>query len=462
MLESTWETLARIEPGLALAGLLGLVVGAALGALLTWALHARLNRRLRESFQTISAEALDRSSDRLLTLAGERLGALERASSDELARREAAVDALVRPLRESLARVDEKLQRVETERQGHYESLTKHLELVALAHRDLGRQTQQLTQALKTPNVRGRWGELQLRRVVELAGMLDHCDFHEQVTLSGHDTGGGGGTGRGPGAGGGAGGRTGAGVGAGVGAGGGVGTGPGAGPGAGPSGVRDPDAQGRLRPDLVVHLPGGRRIVIDAKAPLQAYLEASESADEDQRHRLLSDHARHVRRHLDALGARAYWSRLEGSPEFVILFLPGEPFFSAALAHDPGLIERGVERRVLIAGPTTLIALLRAISYGWQQERMAENAAAVSRIGRELFDRIRSLGERFDDLGRKLDGAVGAYNAAVGSFESRVQVSARRMAALGIAGDDDALPEPPRLDRPTRRTTPTPDPDPPP
>lgn len=452
MLESTWETLARIDPELALAGLLGLVVGAVLGALLTWALHARLARRLRESFQTLSAEALDRSSDRLLALAGERLGALERASSDELARREAAVDALVRPLRESLARVDEKLQRVETERQGHYESLTKHLELVALAHRDLGRQTQQLTQALKTPNVRGRWGELQLRRVVELAGMLDHCDFHEQVTLSGN--------GHGPSHGGGAGAtaRAGAGLSTGTGAGASAGAGARAGASAGTS--RDPDAQGALRPDLIVHLPGGRRIVIDAKAPLQAYLEASESADEDDRHRLLTDHARHVRRHLDALGARAYWSRLEGSPEFVILFLPGEPFFSAALAHDPGLIERGVERRVLIAGPTTLIALLRAISYGWQQERMAENAAAVSRIGRELFDRIRSLGERFDDLGRKLDGAVGAYNAAVGSFESRVQVSARRMAALGIAGEDDTLPEPPQLERATRRTTPSPDPDP--
>lgn len=446
MLESTWRTLARIDPELALAGLLGLVLGAALGALLTWALHARLNRRLREAFQTLSAEALDRSSDRLLALAGERLGALERASSDELARREAAVDALVRPLRDSLARVDEKLQRVETERQGHYESLTKHLELVALAHRDLGRQTQQLTQALKTPNVRGRWGELQLRRVVELAGMLEHCDFHEQVTLAGNGTGHGAANGAGAGAGVRAGSSTRA------------GSAPGAGYGAGAA--RDPDTPGRLRPDLVVHLPGGRRIVIDAKAPLQAYLEASESADEDQRHRLLCDHARHVRRHLDDLGARAYWSRLEGSPEFVILFLPGEPFFSAALAHDPGLIERGVERRVLIAGPTTLIALLRAISYGWQQERMAENAAAVSRIGRELFDRIRSLGERFDDLGRKLDGAVGAYNAAVGSFESRVQVSARRMAALGIAGEDDELPEPPQLDRPTRRTTPSPDLDP--
>jgi DNA recombination protein RmuC len=366
-----------IGPELVLAALLGLLLGGVLGALLTSLLHARTSRRLRDSFQTLSAEALDRSSERFLMLASERLGALERASSDELARREAAVDSLVRPLRESLSRVDEKLQRVEAERQGHYESLTKHLELVATSHRELERQTHQLTQALRTPNVRGRWGELQLRRVVELAGMLDHCDFREQVTLE--------------------------------------------------------DAAGRSRPDLVVHLPGGRQVVIDAKAPLQAYLEASEATDEDVRRGLLGDHARHVRRHLDALGARSYWSQLEASPEFVVLFLPGEPFFAAALSHDPELIERGVDRRVLIAGPTTLIALLRAISYGWQQERMAENATAVSKLGRELFERIRTLNERFGSLGRKLDGAVEAYNAAVGSFESRVQVSARRMAELGVA-----------------------------
>jgi DNA recombination protein RmuC len=391
-------SISAIEPEIALVGLLGLLMGALLGALFTSIVRSRMNGRLRDSFQALSAEALDRSSERFLALARERLGALERSNVSELAKREAAVDALVRPLQESLSRVDEKLQRVETERQGHYESLTKHLELVATSSRELERQTQQLGQALRTPNVRGRWGELQLRRVVELAGMLDHCDFREQVTLG------------------------------------------------------DPD--GRSRPDLVVYLPGGRQVVVDAKAPLQAYLEASEADDEDSRRRLLGDHARHVRRHLDGLGARSYWSKLDASPEFVILFLPGEPFFASALAHDPELIERGVDRRVLIAGPTTLIALLRAISHGWQQEQMTENATLVSKLGRELFDRIRALNERFETLGKKLEGTVEAYNATIGSFESRVQVSARRMAELGVAKSVD-LPEPSLIDRRVRMPTAT-------
>jgi len=363
----------------ALGATLGLVLGLALGAGITAILLSRTNARLSDRFQSLSSEALDRTSERFLSLAGERLGALERSNVAALELREEAVDALVRPLRESLARVDEKLHKVETERVGHYESLTKHLELVATGHRQLVEHTQNLGQALRTPNVRGRWGELQLRRVVELAGMLEHCDFQEQVTIEGDDK--------------------------------------------------------RSRPDLVVRLPGDRSIVIDAKAPLQAYLAASEADDDEARARHLDEHARHVRRHVDDLGGRNYWSKLEGSPEFVVLFLPGEPFFSSALSTDPELIERGVDRRVLLAGPTTLIALLRAVAYGWQQEAMAANAVEVSKLGRELFDRILSLNERFGSLGRKLDGAVEAYNVAMGTFESRVQVSARRMAELGVATD---------------------------
>lgn len=376
-----------------LAGVAGLFLGLFLGALVTALVTLRVSGRLRDRFQSLSSEALDRSSERFLALAGERLGSLERSNVEALAQREAAVDALVRPLRDSLARVDEKLQKVEIERQSHYRSLTKHLELVAKSHRELERQTQSLSQALHTPHVRGRWGELQLRRVVELAGMLEHCDFREQVTFESDGA--------------------------------------------------------RARPDLVVHLPGGRQVVIDAKAPLQAYLAASEATDESARARLLAEHARHVRRHLDDLSGRTYWSMLEASPEFVVLFLPGEPFFSAALAHDPELIERGVDHRVLLAGPTTLIALLRAVAYGWQQEEMAANAASVSKLGRELFDRILTLNERFSTLGRKLDGAVDAYNAALGSFETRVQVSARRMAELGVAPSSD-LPEIDPVDRQAR------------
>ncbi|MFK7895422.1 MAG: DNA recombination protein RmuC [Myxococcota bacterium] len=415
-LPEPWIAFAeRLAPGLppdwAAVGGLGLLVGAALGLLsglllglgLSTFFAARGQRRLQDRFASLSNEALDRNSERLLALAGERLGSLEHANLQELAKREAAVDALVRPLRESLSRVDEKLQKVETEREGHYQSLTKHLELVATSHRDLEKQTRNLTHALRTPNVRGRWGELQLRRVVELAGMLAHCDFQEQVSIE-----------------------------------------------------TDAEAPGhaegktsRARPDLIVRLPGDRLVVIDAKAPLQAYLAASEATDPAERDRLLDEHARHVRRHLDDLGARAYWSRLEQSPEFVVLFLPGEPFFASALARDPELIERGVDRKVLLAGPTTLIALLRAIAYGWQQEEMAKNAVIVSKLGRELFDRIHTLNERFQLLGKKLDGAVEAYNTAMGSFESRVQVSARRMAELGVAQSAE-LPSLPVVDRRAR------------
>jgi DNA recombination protein RmuC len=382
------------SPELALALLIGLVLGALFGAWITARLQGRLNRGLHDRFETLSALALDRTSERFLHLAGERLGSLERSNDATLAKREAAVDALVRPLQESLARVDAKLQQVETQRQGHHESLTRHLELVASANRLLEKETRNLGQALRSPNARGRWGELQLRRVVELAGMLEHCDFDLQSTLAN-------------------------------------------GAGSGTS-----DGSGGGRPDLIVRLPGNRSLAIDAKAPLSAYLAATEAPGDAERDAQLAQHARHVRRHLEELASRGYWSKLPGSPEFVVLFLPGEPFFSAALESDPELIADGAERRVLIAGPTTLIALLRAIAHGWQQEEMAENAAAVARIGRELFDRLVALNEKFGALGRKLDSAVDAYNQAIGSLESRVHVSARRMAELGVAQSValDALP----------------------
>lgn len=405
------------SPELALALVVGLVLGAAAGAFLTARIQASLNLRLHDRFEALSALALDRTSERFLNLAGERLGSLARASDASLALREAAVEALVRPLHDSLARVDAKLQQVETQRQGHHQSLTQHLELVTKAHRLLEQETRNLSQALRTPNARGRWGELQLRRVVELAGMLEHCDFVEQMTLTNS---------------------------------------PGAAPGDGPSrGLGgDVGGGGRGRPDLIVRLPGNRVVVIDAKTPLTAYLAASEATSDAERDEQLALHARHVRRHLEELSGRAYWSRLTGSPEFVVLFLPGEPFFSAALASDPELIEDGAAKRVLLAGPTTLIALLRAIAHGWQQEEMAQNAVAVAQIGRELFDRLVALNDKFGTLGRKLDSAVEAYNQAIGSLESRVHVSARRMAELGVAQSVplDELPAIDRRARPPRVT----------
>lgn len=396
---------------LGVGGGAGLLVGAVLGGLLAWRLTLRAHRRFRsqlshletsmqDQFHSISSAALDRSSDRLLDLASERFGAVARSNDDALARREEAVDAMVRPIHESLAKVDEKLQQVETARAGGQANLTKHLEMLATAHRQLEAQTQSLGQALRNPNARGRWGEFHLRRVVELAGMLEHCDFEEQVSIETN--------------------------------------------GAARSAAEDGNAGGggrsNARPDLVVQLPGGRQIAVDAKAPLDAYLKATEAPDEATRKAMLQQHAKQVRRHVDQLGSRNYWSGLKESPEFVILYLPGEPFFADAIAQDPLLIERGVERKVLLAGPTTLIALLRSVAYGWQQEAMAENAATIHALGLELFERIGTLGEHFGVLGKRLDGAVTAYNQAMASFESRVCLSARRMAELGRATPEKLQP----------------------
>jgi len=351
--------------------LAGIAIGVVIGYLLA---------RNRLATATATAEARARAAE-------DRAALIERAASEKTALADGQLaqrfdmESLVGPMRETLARVEQQLRESDLARTRSHAELAQQVESTRRGAEQLREQTQALVTALRRPEARGRWGELQLRRVVELSGMSAHVDFDEQVVV-----------------------------------------------------------EGGLRPDMVVRLAGGKNVVVDSKVSLAAYLEAASLADDADREARLDAHARHLRAHVDQLGAKAYWSALPETPEFVILFIPGEAFLAPALERDPGLLEHALARRVHIATPTTLVSMLRTAQYAWQQQALSENARAVFDLGRELYDRLSGMGRHLDRVGKSLTTAVGAYNQAVGSMESRVLVSARRLASLGIVAGD--LPAP--------------------
>ena len=351
--------------------LAGIAIGIAIGYLLA-----------RNRLGTAAATAAERAraaADRAALL--ERQAAEKAALADGQLAQRFDVESLVAPMRETLARVEQQLRDSDLARTRSHAELAQQVEFTRRGAEQLREQTQALVSALRRPEARGRWGELQLRRVAELAGMASHVDFDEQVITDGGQ-----------------------------------------------------------RPDMVVRLAGGKNVVVDSKVSLAAYLEAAATADDDNREARLAAHARHLRAHVEQLGSKAYWSALPETPEFVVMFIPGEAFLAPALEHDPGLLEHALSRRVHIATPTTLVSMLRTVQYAWQQQALSENARAVFDLGRELYDRLAGLGRHLERVGRSLTSAVGSYNQAVGALESRVLVSARKLSALGVV--DGELPAP--------------------
>ena len=344
----------------------------------------RMGAELERKFAGLASEALGKNSESFLKLVSERFEKHSESAKEDLEKRRTAIETLVKPLGESLSKFETKVDAIEKAREGAYRAITEQVKSLAEGQTGLRSETSRLVQALRRPQTRGRWGEYQLRNVLDMAGMTEHVDFVEQSTLDGDE--------------------------------------------------------GRLRPDVIIRVPGGKSIIVDAKTPLDAYLNAVEASDEETRERFVADHARQVRDHVRALSSRDYWKALPETPEFVVMFVPGESFFAAAVESDPALFESAARQRVLISTPTTLIALVKTIAYGWQQEKLAENAQAVAAQGRDLYERIGTFGRHLGALGKSLRQTVEHYNKGVGSLESRVLPAARKFEELGVAPTASSIP----------------------
>jgi len=350
--------------------------------------------RLEQTFAALSNQALRSNNESFLQLARQTLEQFHTQARGDLDNRKQAVEALVKPIKEALEKTEQQVRAMESERKQAYGALTQHLELLTQTQQLLQGETRNLVQALRRPEVRGQWGQMTLRRLAELAGMVEYCDFYEEVST-------------------------------------------------------DTD-EGRQRPDMIVRMPAGREVVVDSKTPLDAYLSAIEAKDDAVRRSFLEQHARHVRERVKELATKAYWSQFKNAPDFVVLFIPGEQFLGAALDIDRNLIEDALRQKVILTTPTSLVALLRAVAYGWRQEALAENASRIRDLGEDLYKRLATFSAHLARLGHSLSSAVGDYNKAVGSYEAKIMPAARRFPEMGVAGGSEAIESPEQIEKVAR------------